>query len=176
MTQITDPEGETVTEFGPRILRDLDIPPEFHDPIEEGLLGVTMQDSPNRGTAFSVFRDLDFSLWNWPIAGKTGTAEVKTADVILKAETSLFAAYGPVYREGSFVDPDVEADLAIAVIMEESGFGSDAAAPVAAEIFEAWATDSVPVVQSLNEATRAAQELASAESGIGGETAQEAGR
>ena len=169
VTQITDPEGETVTEFGPRILRDLDIPPEFHDPIEEGLLGVTMQSTQvNRGTAYSVFANADFNLWDWPVAGKTGTAEVKTSEATLKADTSLFAAYGPVWRENATVAPDVEADIAIAVIMEESGFGSAAAAPVAAEIFEKWATDTVPVVRSLDESARAAQELAA---GDGTETA-----
>ena len=172
-TRVTDPDGATVVEFGPRVLRDLDIPPEFHDPIEEGLLGVTMQSTQvNRGTAYSVFANADFNLWDWPVAGKTGTAEVKTSEATLKADTSLFAAYGPVWRENATVAPDVEADIAIAVIMEESGFGSAAAAPVAAEIFEKWATDTVPVVRSLDESARAAQELAA---GDGTETALGAG-
>ena len=176
-TRITDQDGNTVREFGPRVLRDLDIPPEFHDPIEEGLVGVTMQSTQvGRGTAYSVFANADFNLWDWPVAGKTGTAEVKTAETILKADTSLFAAYGPVYRDGATVAPDVEADLAIAVILEESGFGSDAAAPVAAEIFEKWPTDTVPVVRSLDESARSAHELAAAEGGVGTETAQGADR
>ena len=173
-TRITDRDGSTVVEFGPRVLRDLDIPSEFRDPIEEGLLGVTMQSTQvNRGTAYSVFANADFNLWDWPVAGKTGTAEVKTAEATLKADTSLFAAYGPVWREKATIAPDVEADIAIAVVMEESGFGSAAAAPVAAEIFEKWATGTVPVVRSLDESARAARELSAP---LGADGAQEAGR
>ena len=151
-TQITDPDGEVLVEFGPRVLRELEITPEHAEPLELGLLGVTMS---NGGTAKRVFDEADFNVWNFPVAGKTGTAQVITQG-IEKADTSLFAAYGPVYREGSGVPIDAEPDLAISVIMEESGFGSASAAPVAAEIFAAWATDSVPAVPSANEVTRVA--------------------
>ena len=146
-TRIAGPDGSLVREFGPRVLRDLEISPEFHAPIEQGLLGVT---SSQGGTATRVFDNTDFSVFNWPVAGKTGTAEVDD-----KADTSLFAAYGPVYREGSLISAGTEPDLAVAAILEESGFGSAAAAPVVAEIFEKWATDSVPRVLSLNESARA---------------------
>ena len=163
-----------VRELGPRVLRDLEIPDEFHDPIEFGLLGVTMTPPPGGGTAYRAFDTADFNVWNWPVAGKTGTAEVKTATEV-KADTSLFAAYGPVYRQGAAVPVDVEPDLAVAVIMEESGFGSAAAAPVAAEIFGKWSTDSVPVVRSLDETARYAQELL-ANGSLGDDAAQGADR
>ena len=101
------------------------------------------------GTATRVFGQADFNVWNWPVAGKTGTAEVD-----LKADTSLFAAYGPVYRPGSAVAPDTVPEVALSVVMEESGFGSASAAPVAAAIFEHLATDTVPVARSLNETAR----------------------
>ena len=144
--RVTDPDGEMVREFGPRVLRDLEIPEEFQAPIEEGLLGATMDTG---GTATRVFGQADFNVWNWPVAGKTGTAEVD-----LKADTSLFAAYGPVYRPGSAVAPDTVPEVALSVVMEESGFGSASAAPVAAAIFEHLATDTVPVARSLNETAR----------------------
>lgn len=146
-TRITEPDGSLVREFGPRVLRDLEISPEFHAPIEAGLLGVT---SSQGGTATRVFDAVDFSVRDWPVAGKTGTAEVDD-----KADTSLFAAYGPVYREGSLISGGTEPDLAVAAILEESGFGSSAAAPVVAEIFERWANGTVPRVLSLNESARA---------------------
>ncbi|MEM8707693.1 MAG: penicillin-binding protein 2 [Actinomycetota bacterium] len=149
-TRITDPDGEIVREFGPRVLRDLEIADEFHDPIEEGLLGVTMDsNSDGTGTAYRVFGQADFNVWNWPVAGKTGTAEVDD-----KADTSLFAAYGPTYRVGSLVDPDTEPEIAISVVMEEAGFGSQSAAPVAAAILEHVANDTVPVVRSIDETAR----------------------
>ena len=90
--RVTDPDGEMVGVRAP-VLRDLEIPEEFQAPIEEGLLGATMDTG---GTATRAFGQADFNVWNWPVAGKTGTAEVD-----LKADTSLFAAYGPVYRPGS---------------------------------------------------------------------------
>jgi len=144
--RVTDADGETVREFGPRVLRDLEIPEEFRAPVENGLLGATMDTG---GTAARVFGQADFNVWNWPVAGKTGTAEVDD-----KADTSLFAAYGPVYRPGSSVGFETEAEVALAVVMEESGFGSESAAPVAAAIFEHLATDTVPVARSLKETAR----------------------
>ena len=131
---------------GPAQLRDLEIPEEFQAPIEEGLLGATMDTG---GTATRAFGQADFNVWNWPVAGKTGTAEVD-----LKADTSLFAAYGPVYRPGSAVGLDTVPEVALSVVLEESGFGSASAAPVAAAIFEHLATDTVPVARSLNETAR----------------------
>ena len=45
-------------------------------------------------------------------------------------------------------------EVALSVVMEESGFGSASAAPVAAAIFEHLATDTVPVARSLNKSAR----------------------
>lgn len=130
VTEAGSPEV-TLRAIGPRVLRDLDIPAELHDPVEQGLLGVPSAGGAHRGTAWRAFRDVGFPLSSWPVAGKTGTAEVQGL-----ADTSLFAAYGPV-RSGT--DPEV----AIAVVMEEAGFGSAAAAPVAARILSRIAEDSV---------------------------------
>jgi penicillin-binding protein 2 len=58
----------------------------------------------------------------YPVAGKTGTAQAMP-----KQDSALFAAVGPVG------DPQV----AVAVIMEQSGFGADAAAPVARRLLGA---------------------------------------
>jgi len=136
----------TVREIGPRVLRDLQIPAEFHGPIEEGLLGVPRADGAFRGTAWRAFRDAGFPLDLWPVAGKTGTAEVTGV-----ADTSLFAAYGPV-RAGS------EPEVAIAVVLEEAGFGSSAAAPVAARILARIADDSVEPARQLDETVRVSPE------------------
>ena len=173
-TQITDPDGDVLLQIGPRVLRELDIADDAYAAVENGLLGVTMQPALNGrgsgGTAYSVFANADFNIWNWPVAGKTGTAQVITQG-IEKADTSLFAAYGPVYREGSGVSPDVEADLAVAVVMEESGFGSSSAAPVAAEIFARWSTGTLPSVTGANEVVPVA-----GDGGLGDQSAQGADR
>ena len=55
------------------------------------------------------------------MAGKTGTAQVDD-----KADTAVFAAFGPSRAP----------QYAISVFLEESGFGGTAAAPVARALFE----------------------------------------
>jgi penicillin-binding protein 2 len=73
----------------------------------------------SKGTAAPAFAG--FPLAQFPIAGKTGTAQVPP-----KQDTALFAAFGPTE------DPR----YAVSVVMEESGFGAAAAAPVARRIFD----------------------------------------
>jgi len=146
--RVTTPDGDVVREIGPRVLRDLEIPDAFHQPIEDGLLGVPRAGFYN-GTAWRAFSDVEFPLGSWPVAGKTGTAEVNR-----KADTSLFVAYGPTDNPAYGIDVAGEPEIALSVILEQAGFGSSSAAPVAATILERVATDSVPRVQSIDERTR----------------------
>ena len=105
--------------FEPRINGRVDLPVELRQSLLEGLVGVTARDG---GTAFGTF--LGFPLANYPIAGKTGTAQVNG-----KADTALFAAFGPANA------PEYQ----VAVVMEESGFGGTAAAPIARALFDVFA-------------------------------------
>jgi penicillin-binding protein 2 len=132
-----------VREFGPRVLRDLDIPTDTIDQIHSGLEGVLTH---IRGTATNAFRG--FPLLSYPIGGKTGTAEVRGL-----ADTSLFAAYGPT---------DVGTpEIAIAAVLEESGFGSSAAAPLVRSILEPIALDEVPRARTTDELDRLQVQLTS---------------
>jgi penicillin-binding protein 2 len=135
-SKIVSHDGEVLTEFGPRVLRSAGLAPAHLAEVEEGLLGVPKRTSVD-GTAWRAFQGFD--LVAWPVAGKTGTAEVDG-----KADTSLFVGYGPVI---SGRDPEI----AVAVVLEESGFGSSVAAPVARELLEAWATDSIPIARTTDE-------------------------
>ncbi len=156
-SRVTTPEGDVVREIGPRVLRDLEIPDEYHRLIEDGLLGVPRSGFYN-GTAWRAFAGVDFPVGSWPVAGKTGTAEVNG-----KADTSLFVAYGPADYPAYGIDVAGEPEIAISVVLEQAGFGSSSAAPVAATILEKVATDSVPRVRSTDEITRElAAELAAA--------------
>jgi penicillin-binding protein 2 len=58
-----------------------------------------------------------------PVAGKTGTAEN-----VGKNDYAFFASYAP----------SDEPELVVVVVIEEGGFGSQAAAPVARKIYEAY--------------------------------------
>ncbi|HJM99902.1 MAG TPA: penicillin-binding transpeptidase domain-containing protein, partial [Acidimicrobiales bacterium] len=122
--------GETIREFNERILGEVEIDPEFYSRALEGLLGVTTDED---GTGYDAFntRNYDgvyFPLEEAPVAGKTGTAEVRG-----KADTAVFAAFGPVD----------EPKFAMSVFLEEAGFGSRSAAPLVARVMEKLVTETV---------------------------------
>lgn len=143
--RVTRADGETLIEFGPRVLRDLDFGPEVTEPIIRGLLGVPRFGGV-RGTAAGAFQGGTFPVDLWPIAGKTGTAEVDD-----KADTSLFVAWGPNDHPELGIDVPGPPEIAVAVVMEESGFGSVAAAPVAAAILEPIARNNMPPALTLDQ-------------------------
>ena len=123
--------GEVVQAFDDRVLNQVYMPNSIRVPILEGLLGVT---ADLEGTAHSAF--FGFPLEEWPVAGKTGTAEV-----VGKADNSLFAAFGP--------NPNPE--YVVVAIMEESGFGASVAAPAVRRVLEPIATNSVPAVRTIDD-------------------------
>ena len=143
--KVASADGEPIIEFGPRVRRELDFGPEVTEPITRGLLGVPRFGGV-RGTAASAFQGGTFPIDQWPIAGKTGTAEVDD-----KADTSLFVAWGPNDYPELGIDVAGPPEIAIAVVMEESGFGSVAAAPVAAAILEPIARNNMPPALTLDE-------------------------
>ena len=94
--QTTDQSGEVLQEFGPRVVEQLDTPPEIREPILQGLIGVTAREGGARGTAFAAFNlpgvgGANVALDRWPVLGKTGTAQVNG-----KADSSWFVGVGPV--------------------------------------------------------------------------------
>ncbi|HSL56477.1 MAG TPA: penicillin-binding transpeptidase domain-containing protein, partial [Acidimicrobiales bacterium] len=113
----TDPlTGEVLQVFGARPAGQVELSPTFRDAALRGLLGAVRDPG---GTATAVFSG--FPLDTFPVAGKTGTSERDG-----RADTSLFAAFAPAD------DPR----YALAVVMDQSGFGSRAAAPAARRILE----------------------------------------
>ncbi|MCQ3965800.1 penicillin-binding protein 2, partial [Klebsiella pneumoniae] len=93
----------------PRINGRVELPRAFRQAMLDGLVGVTTREG---GTATATFADIPND--TFPIAGKTGTAQVDQ-----KADTALFSAFGPAYA------PEYQ----VTVVLEESGFGGTAAAP-----------------------------------------------
>lgn len=110
-----DPDA-VVRVIEPELRRTIEVPADWWSTIQAGLAGVTTE---RRGTARSVFDGWDHEAW--PIASKTGTAEVDR-----RADFALFAAYGPL--------PDSE--YVVTAILEEAGFGAEAAAPVVRRVLE----------------------------------------
>ncbi len=106
--------GETVVDFEPRVVAEEMLDASALATIRDGLSRV-----PRTGTASTAFAG--FPLDEYPIAGKTGTAEVAT-----KADYALFAGYGPVGNP----------EYAVAAVLEQAGFGGEAAAPAVRRFFE----------------------------------------
>jgi penicillin-binding protein 2 len=106
--------SEVLRVIEPEVSGEVLLAPEQRDVIYQGLHDVTRY-----GTGEGAFTGFDQS--EISIIGKTGTAQV-----VDKADTSLFASYslgdGPEY--------------AVAAVLEEAGFGSDAAAPLVRHVYE----------------------------------------
>ncbi|MBX7148297.1 penicillin-binding protein 2 [bacterium] len=121
--KIVDPNGEVVREIsgekGKRV-----IPEDHIKPIQQGMINVVH--SPE-GTAKRVAAS------PYMIAGKTGTAQVIGHDSKL-AMNSRRVAHGWFVSFAPYDDPKI----AVAVIIENGGSGSGAAAPVAMEVINAY--------------------------------------
>jgi penicillin-binding protein 2 len=123
--QILDGENHQVKKIiEPRQLGHVEVTPEGRQIIIEGLIGVTTREGGTAVGAFSGFENATF-----PVAAKTGTAQVSG-----KAPTAVFGAFGPA----------TSPSFAMSVLMEESGYGGSAAAPVARRLFDVL-SGSVPM-------------------------------
>jgi penicillin-binding protein 2 len=105
----------------PKALRQIALRPEWRQALFEGLTGVTTNEGGTAVGAFSGFPHDTF-----PIAAKTGTAQVLGAAGANKAPNAVFGAYGPA----------TDAQFAISVLLEEAGYGGSVAAPVARRLFD----------------------------------------
>ncbi len=117
--------GEAVLTFEPRVLDVVDFP-DGTAVVREGLSNVTSLRL--RGTAGKAFEGYDHE--GYRVSGKTGTTQAQGLNAVLrrkKEDTAVFVAWAPTH------DPR----YAVAVVMEEAGFGGEAAAPVARRILEA---------------------------------------
>jgi penicillin-binding protein 2 len=116
---VVDAHGKAVLRYGPRILGHVRLPPRVRNPILQGLLGVV--NSP-QGTGYSTFhRIANFSLSNFPVAGKTGTASNQHG----LEPNSWFVGFGPVDHP----------KYVVLCVIGQGGYGASAAAPVVAETF-----------------------------------------
>jgi len=114
--EVRDAAGAKVRDVAPRAVRRLDLPPAVRNPILTGLKGVI---ADRRGTAHRAFQGFPVEVFE--PAGKTGTAEVAN-----KQDTAIFTVFGPADNP----------EVGVTVLLEEAGFGADAAAPVARRILD----------------------------------------
>jgi penicillin-binding protein 2 len=120
---IVSPTGKVVTEFKPKVTGTVSLPPSAYQPMLEGFEGVV---SDKSGTAYVPFQeDAHFPMTSYPIAGKTGTADVAAG----KEPNAWFVGFGPTNHAGS------EPEYVVAVVVDHGGYGAQAAAPAVANIF-----------------------------------------
>ncbi len=120
--------GEAVNWFRPRQTSQIYSPPDLLAPILDGMRGATTLRTDVRiGTAAKAFEGFPHD--SWPVAGKTGTAEV-----LGKADSSVFVGFGPLPQPR----------YVVAVLLEEAGFGGQGAAPVTRRVLEAIALNRIP--------------------------------
>ncbi|HZD68168.1 MAG TPA: penicillin-binding protein 2 [Actinomycetes bacterium] len=112
---VTDPAtGRTVHTIQPKVAHAATIPAGDFTAVSQGLAAV-----PASGTAASAFAG--FPLDQFPIAGKTGTADLPP-----KAPFAWFASFAPV-QSPRYV---------IVAMVEQGGHGGESAAPVARALYE----------------------------------------
>ena len=115
--------------------RTLDVDPQHLDVIKKALVGVNKE-----GTSASVFAGAEYVS-----AGKTGTTQViaiKQGEKYVESRVqerfrdhALFVAYAPAENP----------TIALAVIVENAGFGAKSAAPIARQVFDYYLLGKKPV-------------------------------
>lgn len=113
VSRVTGANGEVIQNFVPEEMGKVTISEGTLNLIRESLREVAQEG----GTAATAFQDFPVA-----IAGKTGTAENSHG-----SDHGWFVAYAP------YEDPRV----AVAIIVEQGGFGASSAVPIAKKILEA---------------------------------------
>lgn len=113
VNRITGPNGEVIKTFEPEKVGQVTLTESNWTLIRESLREVALEG----GTASTAFGDFPVA-----IAGKTGTSENSHG-----SDHGWFVGYAP------FEDPRI----AVAIIVEQGGFGSSSAVPIAKKIMEA---------------------------------------
>ena len=118
---IQPPDGEPSYTFEPSVTGTLPITEDTLTAIQQAMVSVIEN---SRGTAHRVFANFPIDL-----AGKTGTAQDPPRD-----PHAWFAGYTYENREG-------KPDIAVVVVLENAGEGSEVAAPVVKGIIQQYFTE-----------------------------------
>ncbi|MGO9876364.1 MAG: penicillin-binding transpeptidase domain-containing protein [Acidimicrobiia bacterium] len=134
--KVVNAQGKQVQTIAPKAIRQIDLDPTTRAAMLAGFEGAVNQGPPAEGTAYQAFQG--FPLAQYPVAGKTGTAQVAG-----KGDTSLFVAmFGGTAENPKYV---------AVVVVEQAGYGAQTAAPIARRIIEAMDGLPAPTVAAINQ-------------------------
>ena len=118
-TVVTPHIGRAVLNESGQIVRLLQFPPKRRLRLYDlGAIRQGLYDGAHTGTSGMVFGNFPV-----PVAGKTGTAQAPPG-----SDHSWYASWAPAYNP----------KLVVVVVIEHGGFGAEAAAPAAKEIYSAY--------------------------------------
>jgi penicillin-binding protein 2 len=134
-----DPLTQKATPGPAQPAQDLAFNPDFVEVIKKALVGVTQE-----GTSTRVFAGAPYIS-----GGKTGTAQAVTIGQKDKYQASkleeskrdhaLYMAYAPADKP----------QIALAIVVENAGFGAEHAAPIARRVFDYWIKGLYPNAQDI---------------------------
>jgi penicillin-binding protein 2 len=130
-------QGFTFQHPEPKVIK---MTPEQNELVLKGMWGVVN----NSGTAAGIRME------NFEIAGKTGTAQVAELgkDSGKNKDHAWFVSFAPAYKP----------EIAVIVLIENSGFGSSNAAPAAKGVYEAYLTKKGVPLETTPDRTVAARQ------------------
>ena len=143
---ITDARTGRITEVEPKPEKTLPIKAEYLEVIKNAMIGVNKE-----GTGARAFAKAEYVS-----AGKTGTAQVYS----LKGEKYSEGATKEHLRDHALFIAYAPADnprIALAVLVENGGFGAQAAAPIARQIIDYYLLGKVPDAPAAEDAEGADQ-------------------
>lgn len=123
--KVVDPEGITLKEFQPQIIKKMAVNAKSFRLVKEGLFAVVNEP---HGTGVAA------RLYEVKVAGKTGTSQVvkmrdSRGEIPYKyRDHALFVAFAPYEKP----------EVAVAVVIEHGEHGGAAAAPIAAKILRGY--------------------------------------
>jgi penicillin-binding protein 2 len=148
LLDLSNLDGKVVRAYAPEVKGTVELPAEIREPLLRGLQGALFDriEGGFQGTGLGAWETYPFRD-AFPTAGKTGTAQTKF--VALTAEERAAGMTEPDFSEYdrslfvAFGGQDLaNPEYTVATVMEEAGFGGQAAAPVTKCIFMKLAVES----------------------------------
>jgi penicillin-binding protein 2 len=134
VTATQDALTHAQTQVGAQQPQDLGFKPEHMDVVRNGLVGVVTS-----GTSARVFAGAGYTS-----AGKTGTAQAVTIGQKDKYDAGKLSEYQRDHALYMAYAPAENPKIAVAVVVENAGFGAASAAPIARRVFDYWLLGQYP--------------------------------